>query len=361
MDSLHGVTHYVNSSFSHSDHSNISENKSRLLKAGILLTVFIVFILVSNSPASYAYTLLTSIQVGTSPEAVAFDSATGNVYVANYGSNTVSVINGNSVTATISVGSGPDTSTSGNGNVYVANYGGNSISVITGNSVTATIGSVTTPSSVVFDSSNTNMYAAEINQNSVAVISTQNTSPTATTTSVASSLNPSTVGQTVTFTATVSSSIATGTIQFDIDGVAAGSPMILTGGQAVLSMSTLTAGTHQITATYSGDSNDLGSTSTVLTQTINQVVVTVSPSPTVAIQNLISTVQSMNINHGQTDNLDKYLNTAINYLNSVNNSMAVQYMDDFIVWTNNLNGKQITSSQATQLVSQAQNIISIIP
>jgi hypothetical protein len=42
------------------------------------------------------------------------------------------------------------------------------------------------------------------------------------------------------------------------------------GGRAALSTSTLTAGKHSITASYSGDANDLGSTSTVLTQTVTK-------------------------------------------------------------------------------------------
>lgn len=242
MNPLDGVLHYVNSRFNHSDHSNIIGSKSHLLKIGILFTMFIVFMSVSNLPASYACTLLTSIPVGTNPSAIAFDPANGNVYVANYGSNTISVINGNTVTRSpISVGSGPDSVTSGNGNVYVTNYNDNSISVITSGSIATTIGSITTPSSITFDSSNTNMYAGEFNQNSTAVISTQNTStPTSTTTSIASSLNPSTAGQTVTFTATVSSSIATGTVQFNIDDTNVGSPVTLTSGQSTFSTSTLT-------------------------------------------------------------------------------------------------------------------------
>ena len=184
MNSLDGVLHHVNSRFNHSDHSNIIESKSHLLKIGILFTMFIVFMSVSNLPSSYAYTLLTSIPVGTNPSAITFDPANGNVYVANYGSNTVSVINGNTVavdgdTVAVNVTVCP----------AVEGFSEDAIDVV----VAATIGSITTPSSITFDSSNTNIYADEFNQNSAAVISTQNTStPTATTTSIASSLNPST-------------------------------------------------------------------------------------------------------------------------------------------------------------------------
>ena len=82
----------------------------------------------------------------------------------------------------------------------------------------------------------------------------------ATTTTLVSSLNPSTVGQPVTFTAVVSPSGATGTpsgsVTFTIDGVShAPVPLQLVSGrdQATLSITSLGAGTHAISAAYSGD------------------------------------------------------------------------------------------------------------
>jgi hypothetical protein len=80
----------------------------------------------------------------------------------------------------------------------------------------------------------------------------------ATTTTLSSSLNPSGLGDSVTFTATVTSTAGalTGTIQFKIDGTNSGSPMTLNGsGVATISTSTLAAGTHTIAADYSGDGN----------------------------------------------------------------------------------------------------------
>ena len=77
--------------------------------------------------------VIDTITVGTEPEAVAFDSLNGNVYVSNYYSNNVTVINDtNKVIDTITVGSGPEAVAfdSLNGYVYVANAGSNSVSVI---------------------------------------------------------------------------------------------------------------------------------------------------------------------------------------------------------------------------------------
>src|SRR5262249_52327382 len=65
------------------------------------------------------------------------------------------------------------------------------------------------------------------------------------------------LNQTVTFTATVTpaagSGTPTGTVQFQIDGVNAGDPVPLSGGQASFSTATLPLGQHTITALYSGD------------------------------------------------------------------------------------------------------------
>lgn len=93
-----------------------------------------------------------------------------------------------------------------------------------------------------------------------------------TTTAVTSSLNPSNLGQSVTFTATVTSSFGTptGTVQFKDGGTNLGSAVTLNGsGVAQFTTSALTAGSHTITADYSGDGTFLPNTGTL---SPNQVV-----------------------------------------------------------------------------------------
>jgi hypothetical protein len=103
-----------------------------------------------------------------------------------------------------------------------------------------------------------------------------------TTTTLSSGANPSTWGQNVTFTATVSPSSATGTVQFTIDG-STGSPVPVSGGKASVSTSTLSVGPHSLTAAYSGDANYGASTSSILNQTVNKAgtttTLTSSPNP----------------------------------------------------------------------------------
>ena len=93
-----------------------------------------------------------------------------------------------------------------------------------------------------------------------------------TTTSLSSSDNPSTFGQHATITATVSPSTATGTVTFDLGGSIPPITQPISGGQASIDTSTFGVGSFTITAQYSGDLEDAASTSSPLTQVINQIV-----------------------------------------------------------------------------------------
>jgi len=92
-----------------------------------------------------------------------------------------------------------------------------------------------------------------------------------TTTTVASSANPSIPGQAVTYTATVSPTDDGGSVAFD-DG---GTPIsgctgqsLNSSGQATCRVTYTATGSHTITAAYSGDSAYLGSPSAPLTQQV---------------------------------------------------------------------------------------------
>jgi hypothetical protein len=88
-----------------------------------------------------------------------------------------------------------------------------------------------------------------------------------------SSLNPSGLGQPVTFRAAISSNsggMPTGTVQF-LDGSTLLGTSPLNGGSAVLTISTLAMGTHTITAAYSGDAEFNPRTSNPLMQVVGGV------------------------------------------------------------------------------------------
>src|SRR5437016_8728985 len=100
----------------------------------------------------------------------------------------------------------------------------------------------------------------------------QTVNKAASSTSVVSSNNPSILGAAVTFTATVTSSAtgtATGTVTFQDAATTLGTGT-LSGGTATFTTSGLGTGAHSITAIYGGDANFAGSTSPILTQTVNK-------------------------------------------------------------------------------------------
>ncbi len=91
-----------------------------------------------------------------------------------------------------------------------------------------------------------------------------------TTTTEVSSLNPSKVGQSVTFTASMTPQFGgtiKGTVTFS-DGTTALKTVSVSGGVAKFTTSTLAAGTHTITGTYNGSANFTGSSGS-LTQQVN--------------------------------------------------------------------------------------------
>ncbi|WP_420238200.1 Ig-like domain repeat protein [Telmatobacter bradus] len=95
---------------------------------------------------------------------------------------------------------------------------------------------------------------------------------------LASSENPSTYGDTVTFTTTLPTPTS-GTITF-MDGSTALGTGTVCNGSATYSTSLLTAGSHLITAVYSGDDNWSGATSASVTQVVNQATPTLTwPTP----------------------------------------------------------------------------------
>jgi len=75
--------------------------------------------------------------------------------------------------------------------------------------------------------------------------------------SVTADPNPSVFGQTVTFTATVTSTAGTptGVVQFTLDGGNLGAPVVLAGGVATFSTAALPTGAHTVGAAYAGDAN----------------------------------------------------------------------------------------------------------
>ena len=92
------------------------------------------------------------------------------------------------------------------------------------------------------------------------------------------SASPATVLSAVTFTATVTGNggVPTGTITYAVDGAALNTATLDATGKASFSDSTMTVGSHAVTASYSGDTDDNGSVSSPLTQAMHAIATTTS-------------------------------------------------------------------------------------
>jgi hypothetical protein len=105
---------------------------------------------------------------------------------------------------------------------------------------------------------------------SVAMNTTVSGGVSTTSTVLSTSGTPSVYGQPVTFTATVSGSgTPTGEVVFE-DGNTILGKETLSGGVATFTTSTLSVGSHSITAVYCGDPSDSGSKSNTVTQVVNK-------------------------------------------------------------------------------------------
>ena len=104
----------------------------------LIKVFFVLFLIViigmSEANSVNALGINATIKVGMFPEGVAYDSSMGEIFVANWLSNSVSIISDttNFVLENVTVGSAPSDVTydSGKGEIFIANWNSNSASVI---------------------------------------------------------------------------------------------------------------------------------------------------------------------------------------------------------------------------------------
>ena len=129
------------------------------------------------------------------------------------------------------------------------------------------------------------IYAGDTHFNSSSGNLSQTVNKASSATAVSSSANPSVHGQSVSFTATVTSTapgagIPGGLVQFKVDGTNLGSPVALDGsGQATSpSTSAMSTAGHSVTAIYGGATDYNGSTSPSLSQVVGKANSAISVS-----------------------------------------------------------------------------------
>ena len=136
--------------------------------------------------------------------------------------------------------------------------------------------SFTTSSLAVGSHSITASYAGDGNFNSSSLTMSQTVNKASTATSLSSSANPSSIGQPVTFTATVNivapaAGLPTGTVTFSDGGTTLATAPLSSAGTATFTASSLAVKSHAITAVYSGDASFNGSTGS-LTQNVQYAI-----------------------------------------------------------------------------------------
>jgi hypothetical protein len=190
---------------------------------------------------------------------------------ANYYGLTVADVNGDGlpdIEATTGSGVAVFLNTSNLGlNPNIVNFGNGIVYAAEGFS------QQTTPTVVALNGDGSPPDIAVYNGSSLAILFNRSGStPTATSTSVASSLNPSIFSEALTLTATVTttSGTPTGMVTFYDGGTSIGTSTVSGSSQATFSTSALATGMHSITANYSGDATHAKSTAPVLSLTINQ-------------------------------------------------------------------------------------------
>lgn len=212
------------------------------------------------------------------PAAVVTDSA-GNLFVSDVGDYRIRKIDTQGIISTIA---------------------GNGTPGYTGDGGPSTQAALSTPYGMAFDASG-NLFFGDARNDRVRRVSKAGggVTTTLTTTTLAASPNPANQGQLVTLTAAVTSAsiddgvgtkaaaaqpqaaAPTGTVHFS-DGATALTDVALTGGAAVFSTANLSVGAHTITAAYSGDASNAGSSGSA-NVTINAVAPPAASVPAPAL------------------------------------------------------------------------------
>lgn len=159
-------------------------------------------------------------------------------------------------------------------------------------------------------------------------------SATTTTTTVQADHNPSTYGQPVTFTTTITSSnsasaVPSGTVQFVIDGSNYGNPVPLNNGKAKIVDGALpvSGSPHTVTAVYSGDSIFAGSTGSLPNgQTVQPVSVPTITLTSLHQASIPSTAPGINFTYTVTGSLTAP--ASINFYWASGNSLDVKTNPD---------------------------------
>jgi subtilase family serine protease len=241
------------------------------------------------------YNLVTGLgSVNAYNLALAWAASEGSATTTTVTSSQNPAIQGAMVTLTATVTTTGSNQPTGTVTFYngTTNIGSGTLATVSGTQV-ATLAIDSLP---VGADSITGAYGGDSNNaRSTSAVLSQTITAVATTTVVASNLNPANYGAAVTFTATVTTTGSikpTGKVTFYSGTTSLGTAALGTTGGPTVAMTALTTsaplpvGMDSITAVYAGDLNNSGSTSAALTETVNAPTFTLStpttPAPVLA-------------------------------------------------------------------------------
>ncbi len=286
--------------------------------------------------------------------------------VASSSSNSVAYGTSVTLTATISVLSPGAGTPTGSVTFY---SGSTNLGTGTVSGGTATLATSSLP---IGSNSITAEYTGDSNfASSTSAAITQTVTALATTTTLTSSSQTTLAGQSVTLTATVAASTTsgttgdpTGTVQF-LDGTTViASETLNSTGVATLTTSTLSGGTHSITANYLGNTSFASSTSSAVVQTVTlqstTVALSASPSGTSTSGQAVTLSATVAVvspgTATPTGTVSFYAGTTLLGTSSLKNNAATLTTTAIPVGSNSLtavyNGDALTGTSTSAVVTQ---------
>jgi hypothetical protein len=220
----------------------------------------------------------SSIGLKTATISIANNYPPDNPYTFAVQGRGTKILTVSGITANNKVYDGTTTATLNTGSATLAGIIGNdAVTLVTGSAVGSFANGIVGNGKTVTVSGLTLSGADAVNYTLTQPTTTANITAAASTITLASSANPSSSGQPISFTATVSASAGTptGTVAINIGPTITGT-VNLNNGQGTFSTSGLMTGTYSVTAIYSGDTNYTSVTSTAVSQVIGLAGTTTS-------------------------------------------------------------------------------------
>jgi hypothetical protein len=246
-----------------------------------------------------------------------------------FGSNPIAYGQSTSVTVTVADTQAGGTASSPTGTVALTGDGlsAGSCVLAPASPSSSTCGVTVTPTAAGTDTIGATFPASSVHQGS-GMTTGLSVNPASTAVGLTSSLNPSILGQSVTFTAAVTSpaGVPTGTVAFLDGGISLGTATLSAAGTASVTTAALSGGVHTITASYGGSANFAAATSAPLSQTVSAYYAfTGFLSPMATAGTLSSPSYSGTSNYGSANPIKWQLRDALgNFITTTDSTTMLQ-------------------------------------